>query len=252
MVNNCFVSNLQFDANELLPRVGYCHYRIKADSPVTLLGGDQLKIQNPGSPLIIDGDGYFTDASGNNIGKELNDRIGPNYNGIHVGSEIMLHIKPYGSSPMSVTIDSKDLKWELDSEQFKYLYDKAIIQSFIFRPTTVKGNINDLISKLHNGNNYIIPTEVSPYVVGNINDAVLDDNLWFYTVSLKNMPNIVGDIESLLNQAAQKQAASDNPHNLAFELVNCPNLRYGGSSVGMHFIQIFRINLNGTWEEKSV
>ena len=259
MANDCLVSAVKAATNnELLPHLGYGGFIFKADSPTTIFNNEQLGITQKDTPILLNADGYFVDNNNVNIGKLSNDNLNQGRNHLHINTEVLLEI-PYYKDDDVVSCEFPSLPgvhWDLDINEWYDIYEKARVQSAItLIPDSMYGNINKILSKSVASDIYITPKNSSPNVIGNINSVVMEDRIWIYNMAFANMPNISGDIETILNQAAAKADYGGTPssHHMTFKIKDCPGLKYKNVSTGTYpdayFEKIFSITASNTWIE---
>lgn len=259
MTNDCLVSAVKAATNnELLPHLGYGGFIFKADSPITIFNNAQSSVTKKGKPLLLNGDGYFVDNSNVNIGKVSNNHLTQSTNHLHINTEVFLEIPYYeDSDEVACGFPSfTGVHWDLDINEWYDIYEKARIQAAItLVPDSMKGNINKIVSKCVASTIYITPNNSSPEVTGNINSVVMEDRIWIYEMVFARMPNISGDIETILNQAAANAGYGATPaaHNMSIRIKDCPGLKYNNVSTGTYpnayFDKTFVITASNTWEE---
>jgi len=259
MANDCLVSALKAATNnELLPHLGHGGFIFKADSPITIFNNEQLGVTQKNTPLLLNADGYFVDNNNVNIGKLSYYHLKQSGNHLHINTEVLLEI-PYYKDGDVVSCEFPSLPgvhWDLDINEWYDVYEKARIQAAItLAPDSMYGDINKILSKSVASTITITPNNSSPNVTGNINSVVMEDGIWIYSMSFANMPNISGDIETILNQAAAKADYVSPPamHNMTIKISNCPGLKYNNVSTGTYpnayFEKIFVITESNTWRE---
>lgn len=257
MANDCLVSSVKAATNnELLPHLGYGGFIFKADSPTTIFNNEQLGVTQTSTSLLLNADGYFVDNNNVNIGKLSNTHLNQSNNHLHINTEVLLEI-PYYKDGDVVSCEFPSIPgvhWDLDINEWYDIYEKARIQSAIkLVPDRMNGDINKILSKCVASTITITPNNSSPNVTGNINSVVMEERIWIYSMSFANMPNISGDIETILNQVAANADYGSTPamHHMTIKINNCPGLKYNNVSTGTYpdayFEKIFIITENNTW-----
>lgn len=249
-MGNCLKTQLKEAVqNEMLPILGYQQIKMSVSSPLTIYGdNDNLCIPKGSNnePIIIGGDGYFVDNNGNNIGKSLNNNLETNSNGIHIDSEIYLNIPPYTRIVNRFMIQPDNVNWDIDIKTLVYAISHQA-DRFIAAPKIASGNIVSLFNK---GKFFMrfLPKTSSPDVVGNIDDIVFEalDTSRVDSFGFGNMPNITGNVESILNKLA---AATTTNYRFQMLISNCPNLKYENTFIVGSFNKYFNIKTDHTWEE---
>lgn len=259
MANDCLVSTVKAATNnELLPHFGYGGFIFKADSPTTIFNDAQLGVTQKNTPLLLNADGYFVDNNNVNIGKLSYNHLKQSGNHLHINTEVLLEIPYYkdGDEVASEFPSLPGVHWDLDINEWYDVYEKARVQAPItLVPDNMYGDINKILSKCVASTITITPNNSSPNVTGNINSVVMEDRIWIYTMSFANMPNISGDIETILNQAAAKADYGGTPssHHMTFKIKDCPGLKYKNVSTGTYpnayFEKEFIITESNTWSE---
>lgn len=246
-MGNCLVTKLKASVSDsFLPILGYQSIKINVDTPKTVMGNnDSLCIyyENGGKPILISGNGYFTNGNGDNLGQTLSHSLGNNSGyGIHFGGEMMLYIPEYSSMVGRFFLGIDGVSWELNTSLYKYLFNNGVERTGV-GPTTVKGKIEDLLGsfKIYI---YIDGKNLSPDVYGSLDDVVLNSPTAPNIIGFKGLTNITGSVESILNQLA---VAATSTYKTRIEIVNSPKVTYNGTSIGAVLGKNFSINSDHTW-----
>lgn len=258
-MNKCLVTKLMGAvSDETIPLLGYQQFAFSSSKKGK---NEDFKIAASynNKPFKLVGDGYLIGKNGESLGKETTQEVA----GIYINSLDHFFINiPNGFRRYSVLGivlgENAYLKIEeVSVEQVLKIAGNSpqFYPQFFIKTNKISGDITKLISLWTSGNFAIRSVEISNDAYGNLDNVVIngeDENkLYVHNITLRNIPKLTGNLESLLDKFAQHTNYGSSPtaHNMTFSLFNTPLVKYKGESIGKDFNKTFTMQTNNTWIE---
>lgn len=265
-MNKCFITKLNAVVEGVYPpRDGFQQIELYINTPKDYKDLLAIHYTYGEKSIKLLGNGYLIATDGSNLGKEVTEESGKSIGGIHVDSpntRVIIEVPNNfldGMTANSIKIAEPAYYHNiyiplLNLSSFMRIVGDSAVNEVNLGAEYIEGNIENVLNLWGRSNILVQSLKNSTEVYGSLDNVVLlgdkSKKVWPYNCILSNMPNITGNIESILNQCAERAdyGVPASSHNVTFNIRNCPLIRYNGEQIGESFIKSFKITEHNTWE----